>query len=284
MSQASALIRSGLFRRRGVAIQALEALRRRGGPVPPGIRRAYGMWRQTSRVPAQLPRLRKLPRVLRLPDSRAPGGVMTIQPTPGQSAVLKTDAGTFLLTPDKIMRAYKEERRKLPQYRRLLADNRRRVVRTRAKLERIKRVFSGSRPGAYQNFLATGLRGSLRNLESDLREREQVSVELTQAMQEAEGQLAKREEKSADLGLGFIVSVPLAIIVAALSMGAYGIKREIENTSRLETQVDALDRGIDPSKIGQAGFFDKFGTFFSGGTSMVALLVVGVGAFFLLRK
>jgi len=269
------LIRAGLHSQASAALLELERLRRAGGPVPPGVRQAWRLHKLTGRVPAQLPRLTRLPKRIRLTDPLSPTGYRTIEPVATSPAVIETAAGPVALTPEKILRGYLTQRRKLPQYRALAAANQR-------TLDRVERRLSALQ--ARKRTLSPPLRAALRRLGSDYAERREAQQELSQTIDEANRIVVEREARaSEEEGVGVLfLAWPLAVIISSLALGGAAVYHENQSTQRLEDQVAAVEKGVLPSSaFSTAGLF---GQVTDALKALGPVLAIGGGLWFLASR
>lgn len=272
MSDTGALISSGLYRRRSAGIYALEDARRGGALVAPGVRQAWRDTELTGRVPAHLPRPKRLPSVLRLADPTSPTGVRTIRPIAGQVKIIQTARGPLALTPEKILDQYLYERRRLPLYQRQLGENRGRLARTAYALERIKREYEGRQ-------MPAGLGKKYRRLLAELATKQETHQELEEAMGEATRIITEREKQaSAEEGVGFLFLVwPIAVAISAIALGGYGITSELQSTKRLEIEAEAAAKG---QPLQQAGIGGLVGRVTAALGTLQGVLLIG-GAIYL---
>lgn len=221
-----------------------------------------------------------MPAQLRLADPTAPLGYRTVRPTPGQSAIVPTNAGPVMLTPQKILKSYIDTKKRLPDVARKMRQNQRRLQRTGARLNRLRRFY---RRHARRSPGTSGpLRSRFRNVERKYNLALETHNEMAQAMTEAATKLDQEEKRaSIEEGLGFLVLAwPLAVIISSLALGAFGISKEMQETKRLEEELDAIEKGTLP----QGGMAAAAGGIGGQIVKAAAPLLLGAGALWFVTR
>lgn len=263
-----------LVRHRDVAIQELEALRRAGAPVPPGVRQDYGYWRQTGRLPVRPPRPARFPKRLRLTDPGSPIGYREIRPTAGQSAVIDVGGEKHLVTPATIYKGYLQARRELPAAARAIAANRAILRNVDRRIDKLRSLIRNGDPrwAVY--------RKKIRALSQRLAEKGVTHSELEEALSESTRILDERERQASDAGVGFVFAWPLAVLVSSLALSAWGVYREYEDTKRLEAETSAVERGLlSPEQVAanRSGIAGVLGSLTGSLKGVTGLLLAGGG-------